>query len=580
VIDRFRKYRVLWRQQGVLPMLRLLFQEYGVPSRLLNVPGGERSLTNLLHLSEMLQAASAGLQGEQALIRWLAEQLEQPEPGVEDQILRLESDEELIRVITIHKSKGLEYPVVFLPFICSFRKVTAERNPVVKIHDENGDRRLVRKPGDKELAAADRERLAEDLRMLYVAMTRAKHACWLGTGVMGRDSRLEQSALGYLLSAGESIAPDRLAEKLVLLKGNCPHIEIEPLPEPCDTLYLPRTEAPTLAPALTFSGKIPTDWWIASYSRLVDGAHTVDADASAAAGAGIEPSPSADLPIRPVVISPNSAKEDHLLEAISETVGPLPAAEVARSIHGFFRGPEPGSFLHDILEWAANEGFAGLASRRKDILSRISDLCRRRNWADWDEILTSWLEKLIQTPIRLPEDFGEMALAGLKQEDCLPEMEFWFAGHGVTARELDDAVTDAVLPNAPRPRLRNNTVNGMLNGFIDLVFCYRNRYYVLDYKSNHLGDSEAAYETKAMEKAMLEHRYDLQYVIYTLALHRLLKLRLPDYDYEKHIGGAVYLFLRGVDDSGHGVFLDRPPQDLIETLDKAFAAKEVCHADR
>jgi exodeoxyribonuclease V beta subunit len=577
-IDRFRKYRVLWRNQGVLPMLRLLFQEFGVPSRLLNVPGGERTLTNLLHLSEMLQAASAGLQGEQALIRWLAEQLEQPEPGVEDQILRLESDEELIRVITIHKSKGLEYPLVFLPFICSLRKVTAERNPVVKIHDENGDRRLVRNPGDEELAAADRERLAEDLRMLYVAMTRAKHACWLGIGVMGRDSRLELSALGYLLSAGVPIAPDRLAEKLAVLKGNCRHIEIDPLPEPRSMLYVPRTESPALGPALIFSGKIPSDWWIASYSKMVAGAHMAKPDA--AAGAGIEPFPSAALPLLPVSLSPNSAKEDHLLEAISETVGPSPAVDTARSIHDFPRGPEPGSFLHDILEWAANEGFAGLASRRKDIFGRISDLCRRRDWADWDEILTSWLEKLIQTPIRLPKDFGEMTLAGLSQEDCRSEMEFWFAGHGVGARELDDAVTAAILPATPRPRLLDTSVNGMLNGFIDLVFCYRNRYYVLDYKSNHLGDSEAAYETKAMEKAILEHRYDLQYVIYILALHRLLKLRLPDYDYEKHVGGAVYLFLRGVDDQGHGVFLDRPSQTLIETLDMAFAGKDIRHADR
>ena len=118
----------------------------------------------------------------------------------------------------------------------------------------------------------------------------------------------------------------------------------------------------------------------------------------------------------------------------------------------------------------------------------------------------------------------------------------------------------------------------MLKGFIDLVFCYQDRYYVLDYKSNHLGENEAAYAKKAMEKAMLEHRYDLQYVLYTLALHRLLKARLHGYDYQRNMGGAVYLFLRGVNDRGQGIYLDKPPQALIEALDEAFAGRENHHA--
>jgi exodeoxyribonuclease V beta subunit len=118
----------------------------------------------------------------------------------------------------------------------------------------------------------------------------------------------------------------------------------------------------------------------------------------------------------------------------------------------------------------------------------------------------------------------------------------------------------------------------MLKGYIDLVFCFQDRYYVLDYKSNHLGENVAAYAQTNMEKAMLEHRYDLQYVLYTLALHRLLKARLPGYDYQRHVGGAVYLFLRGVNDKGQGIYLDKPPQSLIEDLDAAFAGREHRHA--
>jgi exodeoxyribonuclease V beta subunit len=185
-VDRFCRYQRIWQRQGVLPMFRALLQEFGVPARLLSQTGGERSLTNLLHLAELLQTEAAGLDGETALIRWLAEKVRQPGAGSDEQILRLESDEDLIRVITIHKSKGLEYPLVFLPFICSFRQVAKRYSPVVQYHDEQGRLKLVQNPEDRDIEAADKERLAQDLRLLYVAVTRARFACWLGIGVMSR----------------------------------------------------------------------------------------------------------------------------------------------------------------------------------------------------------------------------------------------------------------------------------------------------------------------------------------------------------------------------------------------------------
>jgi len=578
-VDRFRNYQNIWRHQGVLPMLRLLLQEFGIPSRLLSLAGSERALTNLLHIAEMLQTAATKLNGEHALIRWLAEQVEQPGTGVEEQILRLESDEELIRVITIHKSKGLEYPLVFLPFICSFRQVTAKNSPVVKIHDEKGQIRLIQKPGEEDLAAADRERLAEDIRMLYVALTRAQYACWLGIGVMGKTtSNLHLSGLGYLLSAGETIPAEQLAEKLAEMKANCEAIAIEHLPEPCDTPYQPRSEAAKLMLALTFTGNIQRDWWITSYSGMLALAQMVASADKDSAEAKVALFPSSDPPIHHSYHSPYSAEEDQLLETETEPVAAPGIPDFARSIHGFPRGPEPGTFLHDLLEWAAREGFALLAPNRQRIHNKIKDICERRDLKDWDEILTDWLQKLLKTPIMLPEALGEMTLAQLSKEDYQPELEFLFAAHEVDTLELDDVVIAAILPAAPRPRLRKNVVNGMLKGFIDLVFCYQERYYVLDYKSNHLGENESAYSEKAMKKAMLEHRYDLQYVLYTLALHRLLKARLPDYDYQQNIGGAVYLFLRGVNDRGQGIYLDKPQQSLIEALDEAFAGKEKSHA--
>ena len=170
-------------------MLQNLLQDFGVLSGLLSLSGGERAVTNFLHLAELLQAKAALLDGEQGLIRWLEEQLQERPTGLAEQVLRLESDEDLIKVITIHKSKGLQYPLVFLPFICTVRRAAPKNAAMVAYHDAKGRFRLVHHPEKEDIEAADRERLAEDLRLLYVAVTRAQYACWLGIGVMGSTTQ-------------------------------------------------------------------------------------------------------------------------------------------------------------------------------------------------------------------------------------------------------------------------------------------------------------------------------------------------------------------------------------------------------
>ena len=271
--------------------------------------------------------------------------------------------------------------------------------------------------------------------------------------------------------------------------------------------------------------------------------------------------------------SPDSAAQDQLQEAAASEI-PSTDTKIrpwARSIHTFPRGPEPGTFLHDFLEWAAREGFDSLD--KDEVQARIHETAVPRGWEEWETMLFDWLTALIETPLNL--GCGDMKMAQLPKEACRAELEFMFAAHGVDTGRLDSLVTEKILAGTLRPRLREDIINGMLKGFIDLVFCRHGRYYVLDYKSNHLGEESAAYGAEAMAHAMLEHRYDLQYVLYTLALHRLLKSRLPDYDYERDVGGAVYLFLRGVDHDGHGVYTDKPPWALIRTLDTLFAGKTI-----
>jgi exodeoxyribonuclease V beta subunit len=153
----------------------------------------------------------------------------------------------------------------------------------------------------------------------------------------------------------------------------------------------------------------------------------------------------------------------------------------------------------------------------------------------------------------------------------MAEMEFWLAAHTVDTLVLDQLVTSLTLDGAERPALEPTQLNGMLKGFIDLVFEHDGRYYVADYKSNWLGPEDSAYTPARMRAQILHSRYELQYVLYLFALHRLLKVRLPDYDYDRDVGGAVYLFLRGGRAPGQGLHVERPPRELIEALDALFA---------
>jgi len=245
-------------------------------------------------------------------------------------------------------------------------------------------------------------------------------------------------------------------------------------------------------------------------------------------------------------------------------------------MHGFERGADAGSFLHELMEWAANEGFATIAQDEARVRDMVARRCNVRGWSHWIETLTAWMLELVRTPLRLPDIDGEpvapVAFAALGS--YMAELEFWVTAHAVDTLELDALVTEFTLQGVARPALDAATLNGMLKGFIDLVFEHEGRYYVADYKSNWLGPDDASYTAAKMRAQILHSRYELQYVLYLFALHRLLKARLPDYDYDRHVGGAVYLFLRGGRAPGQGLHCERPPRELIERLDALFARRD------
>jgi exodeoxyribonuclease V beta subunit len=559
-VMQFRGYRSIWRSQGVLPMLRRLLHDFHLPQTLISRNDGERILTNLLHLSELLQQAAAELDGEQALIRHLSEHLALSGQAGEEQILRLESDQQLVKVVTIHKSKGLEYPLVFLPFICSTKPVDGSRLPL-HFHDAEGNAQISLKPTEALIEQADNERLAEDLRLLYVALTRACHACWLGVTDLkrgaGGGSVLHRSALGYLLGGGTALSESTgLSIWLRDLAADCAAVNVIGLPAPtAETFSPPRNEATLLKPRQP-KRRAAENWWIASYSALRIGDSLSDGDES-----------------------PDSPQAQKLFD--DERLDPDAPREVLVSggdIHRFPRGPNPGTFLHGLLEWAGREGFDVAAADPAKLEKAVGSRCNRRGWQGWIPTLTDWLQHLLSAQFSLGEGEPAVSLTQLGQYQI--EMEFWFACHKVDVAQMDALVRRHTHGGVPRAAAEAASLNGMFKGFIDLTFEHQGRYYVADYKSNWLGPDDEAYTEQAIVASMLEHRYDLQYVLYLLALHRQLKARLADYDYDRHMGGALYSYLRGNRASSHGAYFTRPPRELIESLDQLFQGHAIPEEDR
>jgi exodeoxyribonuclease V beta subunit len=537
----------VWQLQGVLAMLRQTLHQLGLASQWLAAADGERKLTNFLHLAELLQSASTTLEGEQALIRWLQDEMAGAGSHGDAQVVRLESDADLVKVITIHKSKGLEYPVVCIPYACSFRAKDANSAGFLSISEATGERRLSLNPTKDELALADKDRLREDLRLLYVALTRARHALWVGFSALktglGDKCITHKSGAGYLLGGSEPIdAPDWLAP-LTRLAAGCSGLALQSAATTisCTPLRLDQRET-DLVTHYPYVASFERDWTIGSFSRLARDLAQAVPDTNLSPIQKIRP---ADDELTPSMEVENS----------------LPLTAPSSAVwHRFARGAESGNFLHAQLEWLAGEGFA--LTGNEPLAQSLRRRCERAGRAAQADDVIAWLTEVTQTLLPGPD----ASLVDL--ERVLPEMEFWLPAHRMQAQAIDEHCHAHLLPGLERPALGSRQLHGMLMGFADLVFEHGGKYWVLDYKSNYLSDDDSGYTHVALANAVCQHRYDVQAAVYLLALHRLLKLRLgAHYKPQEHIGGAVYFFLRGVHGPERGVCLLPVEVAFLNALD-------------
>ena len=568
-LTKFREYYETWERQGFIRMFRYFLLREKVRTRLLSLPGGERRLTNVLHLSEVLhQEATEKKLGMLGLLKWLTSQRNQDLPRLEEHQLRLESDANAVRVVTIHKSKGLEYPIVFCPF--NWSGSTIEKNKEFIFHDteDGGQLKLVIDPSeDSRRVLAEKELLAENLRLLYVSLTRARNRCYL---VWGRFNKADTSSLAYVFhpTAGQSeniveetkehvsaLSDGQIrAELKDISRQSGGTILLKDLPDEPGEELLPPPEKEGELTALPFSGKIKRDWQIASFSSLVSTWK------------------------KEIEVSDHRATEapDHDQEIAAAEPIPM-GVEEPSGIFVFPKGPRAGTLIHEILE---SLDFAEASSPALEELA-ASKLREHGFEMSWQETLCQMIRKVLAVPL-LPER-GDFSLSHLTIKDRLNELGFYFPLEGITpkiSKEILSELGGKGTPDQVPGQIENLAflpARGFMKGFIDLVFRFDGRFYLVDWKSNFLGARIEDYALPALRAAMDENFYSLQYHLYALALHQYLKGRLPDYAYEKYFGGVFYIFLRGVDPEsgpGFGVYRDLPGKSLIEGLAKNLIADE------
>lgn len=545
-VSDFQLFQQQWQQKGLMAMMRALMSKHQVLQNLSRLEQPERRITNLNHMLELLQqAASDERLDMHKTVQWLnlALQGEQTSDGQE---LRLEQDEAAVSIVTIHSAKGLEYPVVFCPELWGEKdagqKPTGDK--VVICHE--GDQLIADLGTTKQMERFEQakfEQRAEDLRLLYVAVTRAAARCYMPWATVRSAKKDNNSAFAYLLKphSPEENWQDKL--KGLSESADCFEFAIIPAEDELLRADVKGAEAGSLL-ARQQEKEIKQRWQMSSYSALAYLSHHTQ---------------NHELPI-------DKSQEPVDVEDVGDLVVEQPEeATEEEVVYQLPKGAHTGNVLHDLLE---HNSFSFLKDLGKQKPKDYENYAKQRERSclryglSLDETGEQALDDLLIKSVTAPLDAhnSQFTLASLEDSACLKEMPFYFAINDLQTQGLNRLLAEQPACQS----LSHRELSGQLTGFIDLICEYDGRYYVMDYKSNALDQ----YDHSNIEKAMQAHNYGLQYFLYSVVLHHYLEQRLPDYQYEQHFGGVKYLFLRGMDQSlpMQGVFVDRPSLDIIQGI--------------
>ncbi|HJP98601.1 MAG TPA: 3'-5' exonuclease, partial [Rhodanobacteraceae bacterium] len=541
------EWTALVQRRGPLPLLHRLIA--GAAPRLLAVPGGERRVANYLQLADLLQDDYATSFGIDDLCEQYARALQESANDTDaDAVrLRLDTDAQAVQIATVHAAKGLEYNVVMLPCAASGHAAGkhGRKPPLAWYHD--GDAACVAVGEDippEVQTRASQEALAEEVRKFYVAVTRARAACVMPWGCV---KQADETAAHRLLHVARRDAPlgfdepaceEALSDLVALGNG---HVVVSALPEAGPKRLSKPQSVATQVEAAEFHRDLERDWRTWSFSRLVRG-EARDSEADPAPGHGDVPSA---------------------------------AAEARRHGAPMLAGTRFGSAVHAALEHTDFDVWRDadeIPEAQRDLIARsLRAQGLPGSGTISPERAVAQVGGCMRGALNVPLACGTR-LCEVQPERRCAEMEF----HLRFAPSRVDSLF-ALLHEHGYQRGRGGfgvaRLHGLLTGVMDLVFEHKGRYHLVDYKTNLL----PAYDADALREAIAAHDYDLQYLLYVLALHRWLRQAVPGYDYDTHIGDVYYLFVRDLEE-GHGVHRDRPPRGLIEAMDALFDAREAVAA--
>jgi exodeoxyribonuclease V beta subunit len=542
-MSRFSSYYQDWQKAGLMAMMQHLLAQENIRPNLSKNVMAERQITNLHHLIELVQQAVIDEHlGINKTLDWLRAAITKSS-NAEDQQLRLESDDDAVKIVTMHRSKGLEYSVVFCPCLWQRSDRLNSEQQLIKCHV---DGRMIVDLGSEDFERhrelALKEELAEDLRMFYVAVTRAKYRCYIVWANVRSEQTANDSAMAWLLDFADADFCRQQAT-LKAFKDQAGHsFEYRLLDVSGSQVgtggpegIYQKTVAQTEFQAKKRKRSLYTHWQMSSYTAL----------------STLSQHDTPELP-------EDKAREQQDVPTEQPGMRESSPMELPKGAH-------TGNVVHELLE---NNAFIDLA-KCKDISAQRDKACQRYGLKlEQPEIMDTLLQAVVATP--LSDADANFCLMNLSENRCLKEMPFYLSMRAMDASQINQILRDT----AAFQSLDSKLMCGYLTGFIDLICEYKGLYYVMDYKTNSLPD----YQNETLTLAMREHNYGLQYWIYTVVLHRYLQHRLPDYDYETHFGGVRYLFVRGMqpESAMYGVYQDRPDLDRVEALAELFGVNAVC----
>ncbi len=576
-LQQIYEYHQIWLQKGFMPMFRYLLVEEHLAARLLHqFTDGERRLTNLLHLVELIhKACKEERLSLLATTQWLSKKIQESqeeENKQDEQQLRLESDEKRVKIITIHKSKGLEYNIVFCPFSWESSVIDKRLIPASFIfHDKNCTNKAFLEIGseniEKHWTFAQEEQLAESLRLFYVAITRAKYRCYL---VWGAFSHAHESPLGHLLLSEQEkkiwrdITDVELRNNLKQLIQQCSEtiaMSSLKLKEKIEFHSLENELIASELKARQFKGKLDNEWRVSSFSALTatQRYHFLPSSAKLPQFSSVE-----------LVESPEHDMINSSLDEIDLTnVGFSNSLSIESSWLHFPYGRKAGDFIHYLFE---KIDFTKPVAESNQFISEafLKFGYSAEQIRKWQVPIENMLNEILNTSLSSEKN---IKLNLISREQRLNELEFYLP---LTRLEMQDwqyffqqyadLIPDAFVQRIKE--LKMSTVKGFLKGFIDMIFEHDGKYYLVDYKSNFLGKEAVDYQAAALQQKIAQQDYFLQYYLYSVALHRYLKQRKNNYCYEHDFGGIFYLFVRGMHSTTNiqGVYYDKPAEVLIEAF--------------